>query len=164
MIMIIKLDSHKILVKYMSMSCLSYLNRIRHYNHCWRNKDVIIGNIYGLLHIDASGLVDRQKISSEQTLIATYKIYGVRQRSGQAVLLFFLSDSILRLFYFYPTLPCWCNSLNKKAQKELYESRQQQRGNKDISFIFFLYFLGSTTIQWVREFSLNTIESPCQGV
>ena len=74
----------------------------------------------------------------------------------------FLSDSILRLSYFYPTLSCWCNSLNKKAQKELYERRQQQIGDEDF---FFLYFLGSATIQWVREFSLNTIEivaSPSQ--
>ena len=74
-----------------------------------------------------------------------------------------ISDSILRFFYFYPTLTCWCNSLNKKAQKELYE-RRQQIGDEDF---FFLYFLSSTTIQWVREFSLYTtemVESPSQGV
>ena len=68
---------------------------------------------------------------------------------------------------FYPTLASWCNSLNKKAQKELYDRRQQQLGDEDVSFIFFLYFLGSTTIQWVKEFSLNTtemVESPSQGV
>ena len=68
---------------------------------------------------------------------------------------------------FYPTLSSWCNSLNMKAQKELYERRQQQIGDEDVSFIFFLYFLGSTTIQWVKEFFLNTIEiveSPSQGV
>ena len=59
---------------------------------------------------------------------------------------------------FYPTLASWCNSLNKKGSKESYERRQQQIGDKDVSFIFFLYFLGSTIIPWVREFSLNTIE------
>ena len=56
-----------------------------------------------------------------------------------------ISDSILRLFYFYPTWSRWCNSLNKKTQKELYERRQQQIGDEDVSLIFFLYFLGSTT-------------------
>ena len=35
-----------------------------------------------------------------------------------------ISDSIRRLFYFTLKLSCWCNSLNKKAQKELYERRQ----------------------------------------
>ena len=64
-------------------------------------------------------------------------------------------------------LSCWCNSLNKKAQKELYERMQQQIGDEDVFFKFFLYFLGSTTIQRVKEFFRNTIEmveSPCQGV
>ena len=62
------------------------------------------------------------------------------------------------VIFFYPTLASWCNSLNKKDPKELYERRQQQIGDEDVSFIFFLYFLDSTTIQWVREFFLNTIE------
>ena len=62
------------------------------------------------------------------------------------------------IILFYPTLASWCDSLNKKGPKELYERRQQQIGDEDIYFIFFLYFLGSTTIQWVSEFSLNTIE------
>ena len=96
---------------------------------------------------------------------------GVRPRSRASCIMvcFFLSDSILMLLYFYHTLSCWCNSLNKKAQKELYERRQQHIWDKDVFFFlkFCFYFLGSTTIQWVREFSLNTIEmveSPCQGV
>ena len=37
-----------------------------------------------------------------------------------------LSDSILRLFYFYPTLSCWCNFLDKKAAKELYEKNSNR--------------------------------------
>ena len=68
---------------------------------------------------------------------------------GQAVLPFFLnfflSDSILRLFYFYPTLTCWCNSLNKKAQKELYERRQQQIGDEDVFLKNFSF------ISWVQQ-------------
>ena len=56
---------------------------------------------------------------------------------GQAVLQVFLSDSILRLFDFYSILSRWCNSLNKKAQKELYERRQQLIGDKDVLFSFF---------------------------
>ena len=70
-----------------------------------------------------------------------------------------ISDSILRLYYFYPTLSCWCNSLNKKAQKELYERRQQQIGDEDVFFFkFFFCFLGSTTIQWEKEFSQNQLK------
>ena len=34
-----------------------------------------------------------------------------------------LSDSIQTLFNFYPSLSCWCNFLDKKAVKELYERR-----------------------------------------
>ena len=53
------------------------------------------------------------------------------------------------------------NAYTKKAWKLIegitYERRQQQIGDEDVSLIFFLYFLGSTTIQWVREFSMNTI-------
>ena len=82
-----------------------------------------------------------KRVSSGSLKNVTY--CGVRQRSGQAVLpFFFLSDSILRLFYFYPTLPCWSNFLNKKAQKELYERRQQQIGNEDVFFKFFPLFPG----------------------
>ena len=98
--------------------------------------------------------------------ISGYILWGLAVVKGKAVLPFVIwlhSEVIL----FYPTLSHWCNSLNKKAQKELYERRQQQIGDKNVSFIFFLYFLGSTTIQWVREFSLNTIEmieSSNQGV
>ena len=93
-------------------------------------------------------------------------LWGLGRGQGKAVSLFDIwlySEGIL----FYPTLSSWCNSLNKKAPKELYEKRQQQIGDKDVSFIFFLYFLGSTTIQWVWEFSLYTIEMfeyPSQGV
>ena len=76
---------------------------------------------------------------------------------GKAVLPF---DICLhnKVILFYPMLASWCNSLNKKGPKESYERRQQQIEDEDVSFIFFLYFLGSTTIPWVREFSLNTIE------
>ena len=59
---------------------------------------------------------------------------------GQGKLCYrFLSDSILRLYYFYPTSACWCNSLNKKAPKELYERRQRQIGDEDVIFIFPLF-------------------------
>ena len=54
-----------------------------------------------------------------------------------------------------------------KAAKELYERRQEEKiGGQDIFYILPL-FLGSTTIQWVRKFFLNTNEmvaSPSQGV
>ena len=57
---------------------------------------------------------------------------------------------------FYPTLSSWCNSLNKKAQKELYDRRQQQIGDEDVSFIFFLYFLGSTMDEGIfHEYNWN---------
>ena len=76
---------------------------------------------------------------------------------GKAVLLF---DIWLHyeVILFYPTLASRCNSLNKKGPKELYKRRQQQLGDEDVSFISFLYFLCSTTIPWMKEFSLNTIE------
>ena len=99
-------------------------------------------------------------------ILQLFRLWGSDWGQGQAVLPFDIwlhSEVIL----FYPMLSSWCISLNKKAQKELYERRQQQIRDEDISFIFFLYFLGSTTIQWVKEFSLNTIEmveSPSQGV
>ena len=52
-----------------------------------------------------------------------------------------------------------------KAVKELYERRQEEEiGGQDILYILPL-FLGSTTIRWVIEFSLNTNEmvtSPSQ--
>ena len=84
-------------------------------------------------------------------------LWGPAEGQGIAVLSFFIwlhSEVIL----FYPSLSCWCNSLNKKTQTAT--DRRRRR------FSFSLYFLGSTTIQWVREFSLNTIEmveSPRQG-
>ena len=61
------------------------------------------------------------------------------------------------------------NSLNKETQKELYERRQQRIGDEDVFFLIYFSFISwiSTTLQWVREFSLNTIEmveSPDQGV
>ena len=66
-----------------------------------------------------------------------------------------------------PMLPCWFNFLDMKAVKELYERRQEEKiGGQDIFYILPL-FLGSTTIQWVRKFFLNTNEmvvSPSQGV
>ena len=61
---------------------------------------------------------------------------------------------------FYPMLSC-CNSLNKKAQKELYERRQQQIGDKDIfknfSFIFWVQqpFNGWENFPWIKLKWLN---------
>ena len=85
---------------------------------------------------------------------------------GQGKLCYrFLSDSILRLFYSYPTLSCWCNSLKKKAPKEFYERRQQQIRDEDLKNFF--PFISWVQQPWVREFSLNTmevVESPSQGV
>ena len=69
-----------------------------------------------------------------------------------------ISDSIIRLFYFTPRCLVGVTPCTRKAQKELYKRRQQQIGDKDVSFIFFLYFLGSTIIRRVREFTLNIIE------
>ena len=57
---------------------------------------------------------------------------------GKAVLLFDIwlhSEVIL----FYPTLSSWCNSLNKKAQKELYERWQKQIGDEAVLFYFPLF-------------------------
>ena len=55
-----------------------------------------------------------------------YIYYGGQvEVRGKAVLPFDMwlhSEVIL----FYPTLSSWCNSLNKNAQKELYDRRQQK--------------------------------------
>ena len=63
-------------------------------------------------------------------------------------------------------LSCWYNFLDMKAVKELYKRRRKKIGDKDIFYILHL-FLGSTTIQSVRKFFLNTnemVKSPSQGV
>ena len=48
------------------------------------------------------------------------------------------------LFYSYPVLSCWFESI--KAAKELYERQKEKVGGQDIFYILPL-FLGSTTIQ-----------------
>ena len=66
------------------------------------------------------------KFQDWRLTIRFVKCHTMESGRGQGKLcyvFFFLSDSILRLFHFYPMLSCWCNSLNKKAQKELYEGR-----------------------------------------
>ena len=77
------------------------------------------------------------------------------------------SESILGYSILTPILFCWFNILDMKAVKELYERRQEEKiGAQDIFYILPL-FLGSTTIQQVRKFLLNTNEmvaSPSQGV
>ena len=54
-----------------------------------------------------------------------------------------------------------------KAVNELYERKQEEKiGDQDIFYIMPL-FMGSTTIQWMRKFFLNTNEmvaSPSQSV
>ena len=88
---------------------------------------------------------------------------GVRQWSEQAVLPF-LSDSILRLFYFTPCCHVDVNPWTRKPQKNY---TKEDSNIQETKTFFPLYFLGSTNIQWVREFSLNTIEIvefPSQGV
>ena len=53
-------------------------------------------------------------------------LWVLGRRQGQAVLLFDIwlhSEVIL----FYPTLPSWCNSLNKKAQKKNYKKEDSNR-------------------------------------
>ena len=67
-------------------------------------------------------------------------VWSVRGQ-GQAVLPFFIwLHSVVILFY--PTLSYWCNSLNKKVQKELYERRQQQIGDEDVFLKIFTLFAG----------------------
>ena len=77
------------------------------------------------------------------------------------------ADSILGYSILYFMLSYWFNFLDMKAVKELYAGRQEEKiEGQDIFYIFPL-FLGSTTIQWVRKFFLNTNEmvaSPSQGV
>ena len=54
-----------------------------------------------------------------------------------------------------------------KAAKELYERRQEEKIGCQYIFYVLPLFLGSTIIQWVRKFFLNTNEmvaSPSQGV
>ena len=54
-----------------------------------------------------------------------------------------------------------------KTTKELHERRQEEKiEGQDIFYILRL-FLGSTAIQWVMKFFLNTnemVESPCESV
>ena len=56
----------------------------------------------------------------------------------------FLSDSILRLFYFYPICLVDVTPRTRKAKKELYERRQQQIGDENVLFYF-------PFISWVQE-------------
>ena len=69
-------------------------------------------------------------------------LYGVWAFVRENCVTDFFSDFILRLFYFYPTLSCWCNSLNKKAPKKLYERTQQQIWDEDVFCFFFPLFPG----------------------
>ena len=95
--------------------------------------------------------------NSWKDLCMAVALWGsVRSRSKLCCRL--ISDSIMRLFYFTPRWLVGVTPWTRKAQKELYKRRQQQIGDEDVSFIFYLYFLGSTTIPWVGEFSMNAIE------
>ena len=84
------------------------------------------------------------------------KIWGSGVGQGQAVMPFdiyiWLRYEVF-LVFFTPRWLVGVTPWTRKTQKELYERRQQQTGDEDVYFVFFLYFLGSTTIPWVKEFS-----------
>ena len=69
-----------------------------------------------------------------------------------------ISDSIFWLFYFTPTLASRCNALPKKVPKIIIHKKTITDRKRRRFFYTFLYLLGSTTIPWAREFSLNAIE------
>ena len=66
--------------------------------------------------------------------------------------------TVFWLVYFTPTLTGRYNALLKKVQKRIIHKKTitDRRGRR--FFYTFLYLLGSITIPWVSEFSLNKIE------
>ena len=82
-----------------------------------------------------------------------------------------VSDSILGYFILTPRylagLSSWIWKLRGIIWKELYERRQEEKMGGQYIFYILPLFLGSTTIQWVWKFFLNTNEmvaSSSQGV
>ena len=66
---------------------------------------------------------------------------------------YLISYTIIRLFYFTPTLASRCNALSKKVPKRIIHKKTITDRRRRRFFYTFLYLLGSTTIPWMREFS-----------
>ena len=80
---------------------------------------------------------------------------GVR---GKAVLLLDIWLHIL-IILFYPTLTGRRNALLKESPKRIIQKEMIEIDKRRSRFFYtFLYFLGSTTIPWMREFFLNTLK------
>ena len=83
---------------------------------------------------------------------------GVKQKVKGKLCGHLISDSILRLFYFTPNCLVSITPWTRRAQKELYEKRQQQIGDEAILFYFPLFqqpFNGWGNFPWIQLKWLN---------
>ena len=137
----------------------------RHAGHCWRSRDELIRDV--LLWTPTHGrakagrpartyiqqLCEDTGCCPEDLPRAMNDREEWRERARDIC-----ATSATWWWWFYPMLAGQCNALPKKGQKKIIQKKTVTDRRRRHFFYTFLYFLGSTTIPVVREFSLNTIE------